>query len=58
MADLKHLCIEAGFDQVETYIASGNVVFESTDKGAKVKSELQRRLHGRVEFTQLRKRVI
>ncbi len=29
MADLKALCQEAGFTDVETYIASGNVVFGS-----------------------------
>src|SRR5262245_13914855 len=29
MSDLKSLCIEAGFTDVETYIASGNVVFTS-----------------------------
>ena len=29
MADLKHLCEEAGFSSVRTYIASGNVVFHS-----------------------------
>jgi uncharacterized protein (DUF1697 family) len=45
MADLKQICIEAGFDLVETHIASGNVVFESPHKGAEVKSELERRLH-------------
>jgi uncharacterized protein (DUF1697 family) len=44
MAVLKQICIDAGFDMVETYIASGNVVFESTHKGARVHSELERRL--------------
>jgi len=44
MADLKRICIDAGFDLVETYIASGNVVFASTDTAAAVKSELERRL--------------
>jgi uncharacterized protein (DUF1697 family) len=41
MADLKRLCSEAGFTQVETYIASGNVVFTSKTSAAKVKSVLE-----------------
>jgi uncharacterized protein (DUF1697 family) len=44
MADLKRICIEAGFDQVKTYIASGNVVFESKQKADAVKAALHRRL--------------
>jgi uncharacterized protein (DUF1697 family) len=44
MSDLKAICVDAGFDDVETYIASGNVVFESRSSAAKVKSELERRL--------------
>jgi uncharacterized protein (DUF1697 family) len=44
MADLKRLCIEAGFDKVQTYIASGNVVFASADEAETVKSKLTRRL--------------
>jgi uncharacterized protein (DUF1697 family) len=44
MANLKNLCTEAGFEQVRTYIASGNVVFASVDKAPAVKSALQRRL--------------
>ena len=45
MADLKAMCIDAGFTRVETYIASGNVVFVSKAAPAKVKSELEKRLH-------------
>lgn len=44
MAELRALCIDAGFDRVETYIASGNVVFESQAAPAKVKAELEGRL--------------
>jgi len=44
MADLKKLCVELGFDHVQTYIASGNVVFASQDKAPAVRSALQRRL--------------
>ncbi len=45
MADLKRLCAEAGFTQIETYIASGNVVFDSKLAEAKVKVALETRLH-------------
>ena len=31
--DLKSMCADAGFDRIETYIASGNVVFESKANG-------------------------
>jgi uncharacterized protein (DUF1697 family) len=44
MAELKAMCRGAGFARVQTYIASGNVVFASTASPAKVKSELERRL--------------
>ena len=45
MTELKAICIAAGFRRVETYIASGNVVFESNSSPKKVKSELEARLH-------------
>jgi uncharacterized protein (DUF1697 family) len=41
MADLKALCVEAGFDDVETYIASGNVVFSSKAHSDDVLSQLE-----------------
>ncbi len=44
MADLKAICADAGFAQVETYIASGNVVFDSKMTSVKVKAELEKRL--------------
>src|ERR1700730_3286793 len=44
MADLKAICNDAGFAQVQTYIASGNVVFGSKATPKKVKSELEARL--------------
>jgi len=44
MADLKAMCLDAGFTRVETYIASGNVVFESKSAASKVKAELEARL--------------
>jgi len=44
MADLKSICLDAGLTRVETYIASGNVVFESKNAAAKVKVQLEARL--------------
>jgi uncharacterized protein (DUF1697 family) len=44
MTDLKAMCVDAGFTKVETYIASGNVIFESNASPAKVKSALEARL--------------
>lgn len=44
MKELKAMCEEAGFESVRTYIASGNVVFETDDDEAKVKQILEKRL--------------
>ena len=44
MADLRAMCEDAGFAHAQTYIASGNVLFESKVSAAKVKSELETRL--------------
>ncbi len=44
MAELKSMCTDAGFVRVETYIASGNVVFDSKAKPSTVKTELEARL--------------
>jgi uncharacterized protein (DUF1697 family) len=44
MSDLKAMCLDAGFSRVETYIASGNVVFESKASPSQVKAELEKRL--------------
>jgi uncharacterized protein (DUF1697 family) len=44
MSDLKALCLDAGFTRIETYIASGNVVFDSKAAAARVKSALEERL--------------
>ena len=41
MADLKALCETCGFTDVRTYIASGNVVFDTADPRAKVKDALE-----------------
>jgi uncharacterized protein (DUF1697 family) len=44
MADVRSMCRDAGFTRVETYIASGNVIFESKGAASKVKAELETRL--------------
>jgi uncharacterized protein (DUF1697 family) len=44
MADLKALCVELGFGRVQTYIASGNVVFDSGLAADSVASRLENRL--------------
>jgi uncharacterized protein (DUF1697 family) len=44
MADLKAMCGDAGFTKIRTYIASGNVLFESKLSEAKVKAALEKRL--------------
>jgi uncharacterized protein (DUF1697 family) len=44
MSDLKHLCESAGFDAVQTYIASGNVVFQSAGSEDDVKAALEAKL--------------
>src|SRR5262245_56371479 len=41
MSDLKDLCEKAGFSKVRTYIASGNVVFETRMKEVQVKNALE-----------------
>ncbi len=41
MAELKAMCEAAGFGSVRTYIASGNVVFQSTKTEAQVKAALE-----------------
>jgi uncharacterized protein (DUF1697 family) len=44
MAELKAMCVAEGFASVQTYIASGNVVFDSKLPAAKVKGALEKRL--------------
>ena len=44
MTDLKAICVGAGYGRVATYIASGNVVLESSAPAASVKAELEARL--------------
>lgn len=44
MTDLKTMCEAAGFRCIRTYIASGNVVFESNLSPKAVQKELEKRL--------------
>ena len=44
MDDLKAMCKRAGFRAVRTYIASGNVVFESEQSESQVKAALEKKL--------------
>jgi uncharacterized protein (DUF1697 family) len=45
MTELKAMCVDEGFGEVQTYIASGNVVFSSKLGALKVKAALEKRLH-------------
>jgi uncharacterized protein (DUF1697 family) len=45
MRELMRLCEAAGFTSVQTYIASGNVVFKSKETEAWVKARLEQVLH-------------
>jgi uncharacterized protein (DUF1697 family) len=45
MPKLKALCVELGFKRIETYIASGNVVFDSDWPAATIQARLEERLH-------------
>jgi uncharacterized protein (DUF1697 family) len=44
MGDLKVLCTKAGFAKVETYIASGNVVLDSSMAPSTVRAHLMKQL--------------
>lgn len=44
MADLRAVCSEAGLTSITTYIASGNVIFDSPADASAIKAELERRL--------------
>jgi uncharacterized protein (DUF1697 family) len=46
MAALKALCAELGYRRIETYIASGNVVFDCGLAALKVQAQLEKRLLG------------
>jgi uncharacterized protein (DUF1697 family) len=46
MVELKAMCVAAGFKSVQTYIASGNVVFTAEQPASTVKAALEKRLRG------------
>ena len=46
MADLRSLCEAAGFSNVRTYIASGNVLLSTDLAATDIKAELEQRLAG------------
>lgn len=45
MSELKATCVAAGVSNVQTYIASGNVVFEAKMPTAKIRAALETRLN-------------
>lgn len=49
MNELKAMCVAEGFAKVETYIASGNVVFSADRSEAEVRTALEKRLHDYAE---------
>jgi uncharacterized protein (DUF1697 family) len=51
MQDLKAACEEAGLSRVSTYIASGNVVFDSDKSAAAVKTLITDLLRDRFDLT-------
>ena len=51
MADLRALCGELGFTDPQTYIASGNALFGSTDDAESIASALEAALPGRFGFS-------
>jgi uncharacterized protein (DUF1697 family) len=50
MADLKECVEDLGYEDVSTFIASGNVLFESATDAAKLESELERKLEQRFDL--------
>jgi uncharacterized protein (DUF1697 family) len=48
MPQLKALCAKLGFQRVETYIASGNVIFDCDWPAAKVQTQLEKQLQNHV----------
>jgi uncharacterized protein (DUF1697 family) len=45
MDELRSLCTELGLLNVKTYIASGNIVFQSDENADSVKQNLEKKLH-------------
>ena len=51
MADLRALCASLGWSGVETYIASGNVLFEAEEEAAALEGALEQALEGKFGTT-------
>ena len=50
MARLRDICAGLGWNEVETYIQSGNVVFEASGKAAALEAALEKALAGAFGF--------
>ena len=50
MVDLKSLCEKLGWHNVESYIQSGNLIFDSDKANSELESDLERSIEGRFGF--------
>ena len=50
MAELRALCESLGWEKVETYIQSGNIVFDAKDKAEALEGALEKAIEGRFDF--------
>ncbi len=50
MTDLRALCAELGYSDVQSYIQSGNLVFKSSAKPAAIEIELEQAIERRFHF--------
>src|SRR5688572_12292184 len=50
MAELRALCAELGWEDVRTYIQSGNIVFSATGSSAAVESSLEKAIEKRFDM--------
>lgn len=51
MAELRSLCSDIGWNDVETYIQSGNIVFSSTRKSGDLERELEKGIEERFRIS-------
>ncbi|MUP44672.1 DUF1697 domain-containing protein [Gramella sp. BOM4] len=50
MADLRSLCQDLGWKNVETYIQSGNVIFSSSEKNSRLEKDLEHAISEKFEL--------
>lgn len=50
MADLRQLMTKAGLQNVQTYIQSGNVIFDAIDDAKMIEAKIQRAIHSHFGF--------